>query len=206
MNLQEPLPLSPKIGSPEFVLNQERSVRPDVQSFYQTNADTFRSQDPRTFNSPRAMYLQLDHPPYQSEGTQPQENVNCISEKHKTGYYPSYQSIYGGDIVYYTDVTNDEPFGGPVFQNPAQVKPTLLVDPMGSHKPYYQRIPLFQKQSGLYQYSFDQDQCEFREDLIALQQSKVNRSSFKYHMFSDPSVYYPKLLPNYRPLLHPSSY
>lgn len=200
MILQEPLPLSPSLKNPVYILNQHRSIRPETLSFCETTSGSFRSQDPRTFNSPHAMYLQLDRPPDESYGTQPQQNVNCIGNENKTGYYPSYESIYGGNISYYTDITNDEPFGGPVFQNPSQIYPTLLIDPMGSRKPYYQRVPMFKKQSALYDYSFDQDQCEFREDLIALQQSKTNQSDFKYHLFSDPNQYYPKLKSNYRPV------
>jgi hypothetical protein len=147
--------------------------------------------DPRTYDSPRAQRLYLDSPPNVSQHTQPQGDLYNMQTNH-IGYYKDYQSIYGGDIVYYTDVGNAQPYSTPLWIIPSYIEPQILVDPMGSIKPYYKRIPIFQNDKNNFQYSFDQDQCEFREDLIALQTGLWNRSSFEnYQFYNNPQTYYP---------------
>ena len=209
---QNPLPFPDREtkDKKEWILNRERSVRPDTLSFRPLVSSSscrsssspitnYRSADPRLFDSPRAMSLQLDRPPLQSSHTQP-VNENQLFSSHPPsnsngGVYPSYASIYNGDITYYTDISNDSPFSSPAFFLPSYTNPTLFEDPMGSRKPCYQRIPLCPSQKAFYDYSFDRDQCEFREDLMSRQQTKNLYSDFgAYHMLQDP-------YPNYFPQL-----
>jgi len=185
----------PGTYNPYTILNQNRSVKHCDIDFEKIH-ENYVSLDPRTFDSPRAQRLTFDVPPFQSYGTQPQQNVYDLKTNH-IGYYKNYESINGGDIIYYTDLDNDEPNGGPQFFIPAYTLPEILVDPMGSVKPYYIRVPMFQKNNNLYEYSFDQDQCEFREDLIALQQQGSNTSNFgAYQWFNNPKQYYPSYQQN----------
>lgn len=178
----DPIPI-PNSINPYSVINTHRSINPDYSSF-SFNNNSFISSDPRTFDSPRSMHLSFNYPPLQSSFTQPQYNLNHIKTNH-IGYYPSYKSIYGGDITYYSDIQNDDPHNSPTFFIPSYTEPTILVDPMGSIKPYYKRIPRFKNKSLIYDYSFDQDQCEFRENLIASQQDSLNTSNYgAYQLFS----------------------
>jgi len=188
------------------VLNRNTSITPDFSSFYELPQPSqgFVSLDPRTFDSVRNVYLQLDKPPLYSSDTLPQSNLYCPRNYIHTGFYPNYQSIQGGNIKYYTDLTNDDPFGSPQFMIPCYNKPQLLIDPMGSVKPYYKRIPVFEhnnlKTNSTFEYSFLKDTSEFREDLTSLQNDKINRSDFGYfQLINDPSTYYPTYepIPNY---------
>ena len=183
----EPLP---EVPQPIHVLNTETSVHHTDIDYVKIN-NLYASMDPRTLDPIRSIRTYLDAPPLVSRGTKPQTDLSTI-RTNTTGFYPNYQSIYGGDIKYYTDLSNDDPQGAPVFALPAYTVPELLVDPMGSVKPYYARIPVYKKNNSQLEYSFDQDQCEFREDLMALQLSKFNRSSFgAFQLFNDPKTYYP---------------
>lgn len=183
------------IQHPLFTLNQDRSVQNKDIDYVKIH-DAYASLDPRTYDSPRAQRLLLDTPPKLSQGTIPQENLYDI-KTNRTGFYDNYQSIYGGDITYYTDIENDMPHADPPFSIPAHTEPTLLIDPMGGVRPYYLRTPIFEKNNFLYPYSFDQDQCEWREDLIALQQQKINSRQFgAFQFYNDPKTYYPSLTPD----------
>jgi hypothetical protein len=179
---------------PFFILNQDTSVNYDNIDYVKMNGH-YATMDPRTFDSPRAERLYFDTPPRVSSNTLPQGDIYNMKTNH-IGFYKDYESIRGGDIVYYNDLDNDEPNGGPQFFIPAYTIPTMLVDPMGAHKPYYLRVPIFDKNNSMYEYSFDQDQCEWREDLIALQSQKSNTSSFgAFQLYNDPERYYPMYKP-----------
>lgn len=179
------------------IINQDTSIIPDYSSFYNIppGSNGFLSLDPRTFDSPRGMYLQLDRPPLYSKNTTPQIDLNLMKTNH-IGFYDNYQSIYGGNIRYYTDLENDDPFSADVFSIPCYNQPTILIDPMGSHKPYYKRIPIYDtnplQQNSFNEYSFLKDTSEFREDLIALQNDSINKSDFGYYqLVNDPKTFYP---------------
>jgi hypothetical protein len=72
---------------------------------------------------------------------------------------------------------------------------------MGSIKPYYKRIPVLERNNNIYEYSFDQDQCEFREDLMALRLSSIQKSDYTiFQYYNDPEQYFPSYQtspPNY---------
>jgi len=174
------------------VLNQQTSIIPDYSSFYSTS-EGFMSLDPRTFDTTRNMYMLYDRPPLYSSQTAPQMNMDQI-KTNQTGFYNDYQSIRGGDIRYYTSLDTDDPYSDCYI--PCYNRPELLVDPMGSIKPYYIRIPVFEtnplKENSLFEYSFLRDTSEFREDLTARQQQKYNTRNFgSFQLANNPSVYYP---------------
>lgn len=170
------------------------SIQSQDIDFIQRNG-YYSSLDPRTYDVPRSQRLEFHQPPRVSINTQPQGDL-YTHNRNNTGFYPDYESIKGGDLTYYTDITNDTPFSNPPFQIPSYTFPELLIDPMGSVKPYYKRVPILEKNNNLYEYSFDQDQCEFREDLMALQLSKISRSNFGYfQFFNDQERYFPDYHP-----------
>ena len=170
-------------------LNKDTSIQPTTVDFIKTPGGYYSSLDPRTFDSPRNQRLVFDSPPLVSMGTQPQGNLDSV-KGNQTGYYPDYESIQGGDIKYYMDIANDPPFGGPLFFLPSYTIPQLMIDPMGSIKYYSTRVPIMNKFNAVYDYSFDKDQCEWREDLCA--QRATNNNGFgAYQFFNNPSKYYP---------------
>lgn len=151
---------------------------PDGLSGYQT-------MDPRTYDSPRAQRLIFDRPALYSRNTQPQKNLYGPSPI-RTGYYPSYQSIKGGQYVYYTDKSIDVPYSSPDYINQAYMQPTVFVDPMGSSQTIYERIPVFKNNRNTSDYTFDQDQMEFREDLMAKQSETMNKNDYgTYYLYKN---------------------
>jgi hypothetical protein len=176
------------------ILNKNTSIQPDYDSFYSVPGG-FVSLDPRTYDTTRNCYIQYDRPPLHSVGTSPQFPMNKIST-NQTGFYDNYQSINGGNIRYYTDLSTEDPFKDMIFTIPCYNEPQLLIDPMGSIKPYYNRIPIFEnnnlKDNSFFDYSFLKDTSEFREDLIARRNNTININEFgAYQLVNNPSVYYP---------------
>ena len=149
----------------------------------------YQSMDPRTYNSPHAQRLILDRPPLQVRNTQPLNNIYTeqnIKGIHSSGYYKNYQDIKGGSIYYYTDVTVDEPYHKPNYVIPCYVQPTIYTDPMGMKYPVYNREPIFKNNRNIFNYTFDQDQCGFREDLMSLQSRKMNQNDYgMYNLFKN---------------------
>jgi len=172
-----------------FFLNKNTSVQPASVDFVKTPKGYYASLDPRTFDSPRSQRLEFDSPPLVSLGTQPQGNLDMLNS-NQTGFYKDYDSIHGGNIKYYTDLGNDTPFGAPTYFVPNYTIPQLMIDPMGGIKPYYTRVPIMNKHNSIYDYSFDRDQCEWREDLLS-QQNTQNNGFGAFQFYNDPSKYYP---------------
>ena len=185
--------------NPEFVSNNDPTMyhQLNVNNFSLTCAEDFKpvttsdglmgyqSMDPRTFNSPRAQRLVFDRPPLYSRNTQPQKNLYEPS-LIQTGYYPSYASIKGGQYIYYTDKSIDIPYSSPDYINQAYMQPTVFTDPMGSSQTIYERIPVFKNNRNTSDYTFDQDQMEFREDLMAKQSQLMNKNDYgTYYLYQN---------------------
>lgn len=148
----------------------------------------YQSMDPRTFDSPRAQRLLLDRPPLYSRNTQPQKNLYAPSQV-QTGYYPSYESIKGGQYIYYTDKSIDVPYTNPTYVNQVYMQPTVFVDPMGASQTIYERIPIFKNNRNTSDYTFDQDQMEFREDLMSKQSQLMNKNAYgTYSLYKNKSL------------------
>ena len=150
----------------------------------------YQSMDPRTFDSPRAIRTTYDRPPLFSKNTQPLQNLYTSPGAH-TGFYPSYQAIKNGDLFYYTDRDVAEPYGLDPYTLTSYTIPQIEIDPMGAYRPLYQKVPVFQNNRNVAQYTFDQDQMQFREDLMALQSRKINESDFAmFQLYNDPQTYF----------------
>lgn len=176
------------------VLNRESSVQPSAIDFVKNRDCHYYSMDPRTFDTTRNMRIPLDAPPFQSQGTQPLQDIySGPSSEVKTGYYNSYEDIKGGSIIYYTDLDNDPPGkSASLISIPIYSVPTILVDPMGAVRPYYKRLPLMDKKTDIYEYSFLADTAEFREDLQWRRREKPRKaSSSLFWYYNDRERYYP---------------
>ena len=150
----------------------------------------YQSMDPRTVDAPRAIRTVYDRPPLMSKNTNPQQHM-YTSPGSSTGFYPSYMAIKSGDIYYYTDREQASPYGTDPYTLTSYTIPQMEVDPMGAYRPIYQKVPVFKNNRNSAQYTFDQDQMQFREDLMALQSRKMNESDFlTFQLFNDPQTYF----------------
>lgn len=146
---------------------------------------SWMSWDPRLFSVTRVGYTPLDRPP-------PNGEVR-LKNMYKDGYtydkgvgFHGYEELEDGDITYYIDKSIEDAFYKPVFSEPAQESTSLFVDPMGSIKPEYNRVPLINienpaittPKSYPYCLSFIQDSQTQREDIMALQTRKMNQSKW----------------------------
>lgn len=142
------------------------------------------SMDPRTYDSVRQQYLVFDTPPLKVKNTQPLQDIYSTSNNVQTGFIHSYKDFRGGNIIYYKDIDSDIPYTNPVYTIQSYMRPTIIEDPMGQTSTIYQRIPIPNEIEKSSAYRFDQDQMEFREDLISLQSQKMNKNNYEaYHFY-----------------------
>lgn len=111
------------------------------------------------------------------------------SNQIKTQQYDSYHDIDGGQLTYYIDDYLTQAYFSPNYQIRSSIRPRVFVDPMGSLKPEYHRKPITKTASYLSDYTFDQDQMGFREDIMSLQSRKRDQQDFSkfygnYQLFS----------------------
>jgi len=163
-------------------LNTERDIQ-NARDFFYTSADetTCTSNDPRLYDPIRNIRLELDRPPLQTKNTQPLQNIYDCKNKIQPQFYNGYSSIVPGDIQYWLDPDQSQLYNQPVYVIKSAVVPFIFQDPMGALKPQYDKIPLFTNQANIAEYSFDQDQMSFREDLMARQSRVINQSDFQHH-------------------------
>jgi hypothetical protein len=93
--------------------------------------------------------------------------------------YSNFSEIKGGQIEYlpYRRTVIDN-FREPVFVNNAFIKSRIYKDPMGSIKPEYTRIET-KNNVDIDQFNWMKDTCEMREDLMARQMSRDNRTRYE---------------------------
>ena len=157
------------------------------QDFAPIEGGYYASMDPRTIDVTRNMRLVFDAPPFESPDTQPLKKIYS-----NPGYKTGYNVFNAGSVRYYTDVDVADPYGTPPYVIPSEVIPTLFKDPMGGLHAYYEKVPLAQKSSDLFDYSFDQDQINWREDLMSKQQEKENSHQWDvFQLYHNPQKYFP---------------
>ena len=173
------------VCAPDFVFRENTGTCPGYQSM-----------DPRTVDAPRAIRTVYDRPPLYSKNTQPLQNLYTSPGAH-TGFYPSYMAIKNGNLFYYTDRDVADPYGLDPYTLTSYTIPQIEVDPIGAFRPIYQKVPVFQNNRVVSPYTFDQDQIQFREDLMALQSRKVNESDFAmFQLYNDPKTYFHNSIAN----------
>jgi hypothetical protein len=148
---------------------------PRMADYDPTVIGTYSSFDPRLIDPRRNQTLLLDRPPFQSDDTRMHDIYNPVLRNVRTGSYPDYADIEGGSIIYYDDSFLDDVLVPYVFVNDATIQGSVFLDPMGSMKPQYIRQPSTNNNRFTSEYSFDQDQMEFREDLISKQMAIMNQ-------------------------------
>ena len=113
--------------------------------------------------------------------------LNEIYDSNLTNYgqrYGTYSDIDAGQILYYINKSQQDPFYSSVFSNSAQVDGYLYKDPMGAIKPEYIRTPLNHHDRFESRDNYDgtlswiADSQEYRENLMASQMSKFNEQKW----------------------------
>lgn len=173
-------------SDPDIILNKDLDLvrAPDFYPIREPmppgagrSIEGFTSNDPRLIDTLRNSRQILDTPALQPEGVQPLCRKPMMPLP-STGTYDSYEDLRGGNLRYYKSALVADIFAEPVYQIPSNVVKAVYQDPMGSLKPYYDRRPILQHNAQLSEYSFDQDQMEFREDLMSKQSSLMDRTDW----------------------------
>jgi len=109
------------------------------------------------------------------------ENVYIYpdAEKFKPKQYSNFRQIKGGQIEYFPNRrTVIDNYKEPVFVNNAFVQSKIYRDPMGSIKPEYTRIRT-KNNVEIDQLRTIRDTCEMREEILARQMAKDNRTRYE---------------------------
>jgi len=180
---QEPLYPEPPINIPNQVINPHLDLHP-APDFFQEPGGTFTSLDPRLYDPVRNIRLHFDRAAVQPQNVQPLQNVASQELPPWNAHYRNYRDITLGNVQTEWSAQKTQVFPTPVYQIPSNVHGVLFEDPMGSTKPYYLKQPLTQHQTSLSPYTFDQDTMSFREDIMARQSSRMDRTDFtKFYSF-----------------------
>lgn len=144
--------------------------------------EIYLSKDPRLVDSIRAIRMPLDRPPYNGE-----VQLNNIYDSKYTKYgkdYSDYNSIRGGQIMYYYDKSIQNPFYEPNFTIPAKVDAYLYKDPMDNYKPYYTHNtvndynPMLNSGAKSGCLTDISDSLYHREDIMSKQMDLTNRTKY----------------------------
>lgn len=146
---------------------------------------TYISGDPRLFDAPRSMLLQLDNPPLNST-----PKLNTLYDNKKLDCYgqgyKSYSDVTAGQILYYVPHNLEDAFFEPLFSKKAYTVGTMYKDPMGSLKPQYDRVQFDNKDplqntcniKNEYCLSWMDDSQAHREDILSKQMQKINQERY----------------------------
>lgn len=165
------------VGSPDFF-----PVAPTQYGVQEPGGWT--SYDPRLIDTARrGDRLLLDAPVRQPANVQPLGSVYTSSPETLplAGPVAGYSSLRGGNNVYYLSRELMYPYTEPLYEIRSFVTPFVFQDPMGSRKPYYLRSPLSSSPRYLSNYTFDQDQMSFREDIMSRQSERMNRTDIQLY-------------------------
>lgn len=156
--------------------------RSAANDFYGTTTTTVTSNDPRLFDTRRNIQTQFEDPPNQSL-------INPFSVSSTYGpnphiaknFYPTYADINAGQIRYYADKDIEKIVFKPLFITPATTVDYDFIDPMGTTKHQYVRVPLIitnpiSNPDGIPRQtlSFLEDTTNHREDIMIQQMNRIN--------------------------------
>lgn len=165
-----------------IILNKERDVVAARDFYRECGKEGARSLDPRLIDPIRSIRQVLDRPPYQPRNVQPLAHMyeDCDKERVAARVHPGgYTEIFPGDVQYYIDPTQAQAYDNPEYAQQKAVVPFVFQDPMGALKPQYDRVALFKDNRNLSDYTSDQDQMGFREDMIERLQRKMNQNDYQ---------------------------
>lgn len=126
--------------------------------------------------------ITLDRPPLWS-----QIPLSTIYDKQYEGYgknYKGYRDINTGQIQYYYDKSDADPYFQPVYTIQSYVTHNVFKDPMDATKPYYYKRPVNETLRNVSDYQETRDTLSFREDIMSKQSELMNRSSWTHRWIS----------------------
>lgn len=143
--------------------------------------------DPRLYSAGHQRWITLDQPPMDS--SMKLSDIPYDKNLDKYGqYYNTYSDINAGQITYYVNRALEQPFHNPNYVNTGFVERSIYQDPMGGIQPEYSFTnvindnPITSSERDNYRgnLSWIEDSTNHREDIMTLQQSKVNGENWQY--------------------------
>jgi hypothetical protein len=149
-----------------------------VQSKQNKNEVISTKMDARLVDPARNNIQNLDIKPIQVYYDLIHDNISHNPNLKDYGKnYKDYSSVTGGQIQYYVDSQESEPFYSPVYAAKTKSIGYSWTDPMGAVKPQFEKeYPLKTSFTGL---SWLDDSCSHRDDITALQQRKNNEQKYE---------------------------
>jgi len=137
------------------------------------NSAVFISGDPRLLHMARNDGpLALDNLP--RNGKVQIGDADNLNRNQGVTIHDSYATIKNGDVIYYYSKDLSIPFISQLFSKPELVFREQYVDPMGTLKPHFSRMPMSRPKS----LSWIQDSQFHREDLMSKQIWNRNQSDY----------------------------
>lgn len=170
--------MADKPSSTQYLNRLGLTPMPDykVKKTYGNRDGYFYPNDGRIVDIPRGIKTVLDAPA--SVGSVDMDLVSSFDNRNYGAVYQTYSDINNGQIAYYIDPSQSQPFEYPNYSISSNVDKIIRKDPMDSVKPEYIKKPIT---STLYNMSNDQqtrDALFFREDIMSRQQNRYNRESW----------------------------
>ncbi len=133
--------------------------------------------DSRLIDTPRGGFSQyLDRPPYTGEVL-----LKHIYDPELDGYgknYKNYQTVNGGQIMYYVDKDLLPTYSLPVYTIRSRVDASVFQTPMGGLWPQYSKEPLTKDSRYISPQQFTRDMVYHREDIMSRQAARFTREQF----------------------------
>ena len=120
--------------------------------------------------------ISLDRPPLWG-----QVSMDKIYDKQFQDYgknYRNYRDINTGQIQYYFDLGDANPYFQPLYVIQSDVTHRVFKDPMDSLKVYYDKKPINETLRNISDYQDTRDTLSFREDIMSKQSEKMNRNDW----------------------------
>lgn len=142
----------------------------------------FSPYDSRLVNPMHNMKTMLDKPPYDSNI--PIEEIYTEKVYQKPKYYKDYSDINSGQIQYYYDKNNLEPYNTPNYVLNSNVNYNIFKDPMDSIKTEYIRNPTLFSNKMISKDRSTQDILTFREDMFERLSRINNQKDYSMRYYS----------------------
>ena len=188
-NVRYPIATGPiQMLNPEAYFDKEAKGYTAEKSRYIDTPVYDNVNDSRMINSATGQRIKLSHPPI--DGELPLSEMYNKRRVRHGGPLGSYASVGSGQIVYYVDDSIRDAFFQPNFTQKVETIGIDYVDPMGSHKPQYYRVPLKYTNQVTHPSKTDEefglsslrDSTIHREDIMASQMRVRNQQRWEpYH-------------------------
>jgi hypothetical protein len=133
--------------------------------------------DARLNDTARNYIQELDIKPIQVYYNLINDNISHNPELKGYGKnYKSYSTVNGGQIQYYIDKQETQPFDRPIYAATTNAVGYMFKDPMDAVKPQFEKAYAENSFTGL---SWLDDSCAQRDDITALQQRKHNEQKYE---------------------------